>query len=116
MCATRHRARPQLRVTLRPYPGQFLGSLVLFALVLLAANNAAKVGILVGVVLLHELGHYAGMRLFGYRDVRIFFIPFFGAAASGVKERAPVWQQGRPALDLLSQLLRGPAAALALPP
>ncbi len=42
-----------------------------------------EVLILIGVLFVHELGHYAGMRLFGYRDVRMFFIPLFGAAVSG---------------------------------
>jgi Zn-dependent protease len=71
----------------------FVVSLVLFALVLLAGNSALKVGILVAVVFFHELGHYTAMRLCGYKDVSIFFIPFFGAAATGVKAQAPVWQQ-----------------------
>jgi Zn-dependent protease len=48
---------------------------------------------LIGVLLLHEFGHYAAMRLFGYRDVRMFFIPFLGAAVSGEKHAAPAWQQ-----------------------
>jgi hypothetical protein len=80
----------------RPQWGWFLVNLVslgLFALVLLASSSAAVAGILVAVVLFHELGHYAGMRLCGYRDVSIFFVPFLGGAAVGVKERAPVWQQ-----------------------
>src|SRR5205814_799130 len=42
----------------------------------------------------HEAGHFLGMRLFGYRNVRMFFIPFFGAAVSGKKHAAPAWQQG----------------------
>jgi Zn-dependent protease len=49
--------------------------------------------ILVGVLFLHEGGHALGMMFFGYRDVSIFFIPFFGAAAYGRKESAPAWQQ-----------------------
>jgi Zn-dependent protease len=85
----------------------FVVTLVLFALVLLAFTSAIKVGIIVGVVFLHELGHYAAMRFFGYRDVSIFFIPFFGAAATGVKERAPVWQQ-------VIVLLMGPVPGLIL--
>jgi len=35
------------------------------------------------VLLFHELGHYIGMRLFNYQDVKMFFIPFFGAAVAG---------------------------------
>jgi Zn-dependent protease len=85
----------------------FLVSLILFGLVLLAGNSAAKVGILAGVLLFHELGHFLGMRLCGYRDVSMFFIPFFGAAVSGRKDRAPVWQQ-------VVVLLLGPLPGLVL--
>ena len=49
--------------------------------------------VLVPVLLFHEAGHFLGMRLFGYRNVQMFFIPFFGAAVSGSKHAAPVWQQ-----------------------
>jgi tetratricopeptide (TPR) repeat protein len=63
--------------------------------------------ILIAVLLFHELGHYLGMQLFGYRDVRMFFIPFFGAAVSGRKYAAPVWQEA-------TMLLLGPLPGLAL--
>lgn len=39
--------------------------------------------VLLAVVFLHEMGHAVAMRAVGYRDVNIFFIPFFGAFASG---------------------------------
>jgi Zn-dependent protease len=45
------------------------------------------------ILLFHELGHWFGMLIFGYRNLSIFFIPFFGAAASGKKEGAPGWQE-----------------------
>lgn len=45
------------------------------------------------VLLVHELGHYAAMRAFGYRDLSIFFLPLLGAAAAGHKDTAPPWQQ-----------------------
>ena len=44
-------------------------------------------GLLVGVLIFHELGHWMGMRLFGYRDVKVFFIPFFGALMTGEPRR-----------------------------
>ncbi|MDX1395084.1 MAG: site-2 protease family protein [Gemmatimonadota bacterium] len=44
--------------------------------------------LLTGVLLLHELGHVAGMAALGYRDRRILFLPFFGAAARGEKADA----------------------------
>jgi len=63
-----------------------------------AADVPLSVGLLVGGILLHEMGHYAGMLLFGYRDLKVFFIPFLGAAASGRKHAAPLWQQSVVAL------------------
>jgi Zn-dependent protease len=58
-------------------------SAVLFVWLGLLASPAVDIVMLIGVLLVHELGHFCGMRLFGYRDVRMFFIPFFGAAVSG---------------------------------
>lgn len=65
---------------------------------------------LMGVLLLHELGHALAMRAFGWRDVSIFFIPFFGAAASGRPDpsrEARAWQQ-------VVVLLAGPLPGLLL--
>ena len=73
--------------------GCLILSLVLFALSFYSSTDAAKLAILIPVLLLHELGHFAGMRLFGYRNVQMFFVPFLGAAVSGRKHAAPVWQQ-----------------------
>ena len=39
--------------------------------------------ILTGVILLHEAGHFAAMKIFGYRDVHMLFVPFLGAHVSG---------------------------------
>ena len=41
---------------------------------------------LLGVVLFHELGHFLGMYIFGYRDLQILFVPFLGAVAYGREE------------------------------
>jgi Zn-dependent protease len=62
---------------------------------------------LVAVLLLHELGHAAAMRVFGYGDVKIFFVPFLGAMTSGLKGSAPAWQQA-------VVLLMGPVPGLVL--
>ena len=40
---------------------------------------------IVAVVLIHELGHFIGMKALGYSNVHIFFIPLFGAATSGIE-------------------------------
>jgi len=50
------------------------------------------------VVLVHEAGHYAGMKLFGYSDVNMYFIPFFGGAVSGRSGRVPGWKRALVAL------------------
>ena len=56
----------------------------------LEAFTFADLLILILVLLVHEVGHYAGMRRFGYRNVQMFFIPLFGAAVSGHGIRASV--------------------------
>jgi Zn-dependent protease len=68
-------------------------TLGLFVLSFLRSASLQSLGIIILVLLFHESGHFLGMRLFGYRNVRMFFIPFFGAAVSGRKHAAPVWQQ-----------------------
>jgi Zn-dependent protease len=45
------------------------------------------------VLLVHETGHLLGMRLFGYRNVQMFFIPFFGAAVSGQKRDVAAYKE-----------------------
>lgn len=37
------------------------------------------------VLLVHEMGHLAAMKISGYANMRMFFIPFFGAAVSGTE-------------------------------
>ncbi len=76
-----------------------LVTLVVFAaLELVQRGSIAKLVLLVGVLLFHELGHYVGMVALGYRDVRMFFIPLFGAAVSGTRGRG---SQTREAIVLL---------------
>jgi Zn-dependent protease len=89
--------------------------LVSFALFILVrqqqSGSTRGLVVLVGVLLFHELGHYAGMRLFGYRDVRMFFIPFFGAAVSGKRGDVAPWKEG---IVLLLGPVPGIAVAFAL--
>src|SRR5262245_48645744 len=49
--------------------------------------------ILLGVLFAHEAGHALAMKAFGYRNLQILFIPFFGAVASGSKREVPAWQE-----------------------
>lgn len=49
--------------------------------------------ILVPVLFIHELGHFLAMRAFNYRNLRMFFIPFFGAAVVGRHYNVPGWKK-----------------------
>lgn len=68
-------------------------SLVLFWALGLLIFDASHLALLVVVLLIHEAGHLIAMRGFGYRDLRMMFIPLFGAAAIGKKTQAPSWQR-----------------------
>ncbi|MBD2461290.1 hypothetical protein H6G89_09550 [Oscillatoria sp. FACHB-1407] len=63
--------------------------------------------ILIGVLFLHELGHFVAMRSFGYENTSIFFLPFFGAATSGRKDHATLSEK-------VMVLLAGPLPGLLL--
>lgn len=41
----------------------------------------------------HEGGHYLAMRRFGYENLKVFFVPFLGAAVAGDRAAAPAWQR-----------------------
>ena len=64
-------------------------TLVHFGAAQIVQKSAENLACLVIVLLIHEAGHFAGMKLFGYRDVRMFFLPFFGAAVSGRSVNVP---------------------------
>lgn len=65
----------------------------------------AFAAVFVAVLFVHELGHALAMRLVGYQDVNIFFIPFFGAMATGKPGKVlHPWQE---ALVLLAGPLPG---------
>ena len=62
-----------------------VGSLVLFLGLGLVSTSLSGVLVLIVVLLVHEFGHFVAMKLSGYRDVQMFFIPLFGAAVSGAE-------------------------------
>ena len=69
---------------------------LLVSLVLFLGAGASRWTVTLGLVpvlLFHELGHYVAMRVFHYRDVRMFFIPFFGAAVSGRHYAVAGWKK-----------------------
>lgn len=78
-------------------------SVVLF-LAAIRTDNAWNIGwmnltwMLIPVLAIHELGHFLAMRWFGYRNLRMFFIPFFGAAVSGRHYNVAGWKKAVVAL------------------
>jgi Zn-dependent protease len=86
-------------------------SLLLFLGLGMRNDPIAFTVMLVGILLFHEMGHYVGMRFFGYRNVRMFFIPFFGAAVSGRRTDAKSYQE---AIVTLLGPLPGLCVSLAL--
>lgn len=88
------------------------GWLILVTMILFVLSFAWLLGfefllVLLGVILLHEGGHWLAMRLTGYENMSFFFIPFFGAAVVGVKQQAEIWEQ-------VIVLLAGPLPGLTL--
>lgn len=49
-------------------------------------------GILAGVMVVHEAGHYVAMRIFKFKNLRMFFIPMIGAAVTGRHYNIKGWQ------------------------
>lgn len=68
-------------------------SVILFSLSFGMIFSWVTLVLLIVVLFVHELGHLFGMWIFGYKDLRMLFIPFMGALASGKKERVNVWQE-----------------------
>jgi len=86
-------------------------SLALFAFAGFFENTPVDLALTIGVLLFHELGHYFGMRVFNYQDVRMFFIPLFGAAVAGRSRSVLGYQE---AIVLLLGPLPGIAIGTAL--
>lgn len=71
-----------------------IGSLTVFVFAQMSGGGSlADIALLVAVLVVHEGGHWLGMRVFGYRDVKMFFIPFFGAAVSGKRGGVATWKE-----------------------
>ena len=63
----------------------FLVTILIFSGMGLFQWKPIELFILIVVIFIHELGHFFGMKIFGYVDPKIFFIPGFGAATSAKK-------------------------------
>jgi Zn-dependent protease len=73
-------------------------SLLLFMGTARVPQISDSIFILIPVLAFHELGHYVAMRGFGYRNLRMFFIPFLGAAVSGQNYNVAGWKKAMVAL------------------
>jgi stage IV sporulation protein FB len=71
-----------------------LTSLLIYALLFyfLFDQNIAYIAAILVVIIIHETGHFAFMRLFKYSKVKIFIVPLLGAFTSGKKQEVSQWQ------------------------
>ena len=79
--------------------GSWIGGLILLLVTLGVALGIGsqqwtfgKAVSIMGILFVHEVGHYVAMRCFGYREVRMFFVPLFGAAVTGRNHNVPGWK------------------------
>ena len=83
----------------KPASSGWVGLLVLGVSLLISAGAGAwqwspkTAALILAILFVHELGHYVAMRLFGYREVRMFFVPLLGAAVTGRKHNVPGWKK-----------------------
>jgi Zn-dependent protease len=85
----------------------FLASAVAFAASMLISTSWQWLAVIMPVLFVHELGHWAAMRAFGHRDARISFIPFLGAATTTKDPFQKPWQE-------VVMLLAGPVPGIVL--
>lgn len=86
-------------------------SLVIFIAIGGAQWDWEFASILAGVMVVHEAGHYVVMRIFKFKNLRMFFVPLLGAAVTGRHYNIKGWQN---VLVSLAGPLPGIAAALVM--
>jgi Zn-dependent protease len=80
-------------------------TVVVFTAVFDRGDPLGTAAMVAGLVALHEFGHWAAMRMAGYRGMGRFFLPFLSPLDRGRKLHAPAWQQ-------LAVILAGPLPGL----
>jgi Zn-dependent protease len=83
------------------------GTAVVSFIAMSAVWNWLTAALILAVLIVHEAGHAIAMRLSGYRDVHVFFVPLLGALTIGRPAAASV-------RDRLGILLAGPVPGLCL--
>ncbi|MBI4854086.1 MAG: hypothetical protein HY819_20005 [Acidobacteria bacterium] len=71
----------------------FVVSVIVTAIAFGFTFSWKTVPIFLGILFIHELGHLVGMKLFGYKDTQILFLPFLGAVTIGEKENVTPMQK-----------------------
>ena len=79
-------------------------SLAIFAGTGLFQFTLKELTIIIVVLFIHEAGHLTAMKLFKYSDVKMFFLPFIGAAVAG---REPTPYSSKKALVSIAGPLPG---------
>ncbi len=55
-------------------------------------RNVTYIAAILLVIIIHEMGHFAFMKLFSYSNVKIFIVPLLGAFTSGTRQKVSQWQ------------------------
>ena len=74
-------------------PWAILGSFVLFVVTSTNYFGTQTLIIFIAALILHEGGHLIAMKLCGYRDGSLLFLPFLGAVATARKDDATLTQR-----------------------
>ena len=69
------------------------GSLLLFLLSFLQLFAWDQLLILLVALIIHEGGHLLGLKLRGYKNLNLIFLPFLGAVAAGEKEQPSLFDR-----------------------
>lgn len=70
-----------------------LGSLALFIVSYTQVFSPERFAVFMAALILHEGGHLLAMKLFGYQDTALMFVPFLGALATARKDDATLTQK-----------------------
>ncbi|MEL6457383.1 MAG: site-2 protease family protein [Cyanobacteria bacterium J06621_15] len=74
-------------------PWLILGSFVLFVITSTSYFGTQTLIIFIAALIFHEGGHLLAMKLCGYRDGSLLFLPFLGAVATARKDDATITQK-----------------------